>query len=362
MEELAAGELSQLRAQGIQLGYRGVHFHADQADLYRINYLSRCITRVLAPLIHFRCHNDAYLYRKARQVDWSDFLGPHHSFAVFSNVSGSRIRHSQYAALRLKDAVADCFMERFGVRPSVSKVSPDVWISLHLENNRATLSLDTSGGSLHRRGYREESLEAVMQETLAAAILRLTGWDGSSPLFDPMCGSGTLLGEALMLYCRIPPAFMRKRFGFQFLPDYEPVLWQDLRGEADLAVRELQVGLIGGSDVSKRAVQATRTNLQRLPHGDKVELKAGDFRKLPGLEKATIVTDPPYGVRLRGREDLGGLYRDLGNFLKQRCRGSTAFIYFGNPKLISKVGLKPTWKTPLSAGGLDGRLVKYELY
>ncbi|MBN1104946.1 MAG: class I SAM-dependent RNA methyltransferase [Deltaproteobacteria bacterium] len=362
MGQLAAEELAELKARNIHPGYRGLHFEADPASLYRINYGSRYLTRVLAPLITFHCHTHDYLYRRAKQVEWSDFFTPEHSFAVFANVSNSRIHHSHFAALRLKDAVADYFREKFDRRPAVQKGDPDVWINLYVENNRATLSMDTSGGSLHRRGYRVETLPAVMQETLAAAVLRLTSWDGSSPLYDPMCGSGTFLCEALMLYCRLPSAFLRKRFGFEFLPDYDPLLWNDVKEEADRAIRPLPRGLIAGSDLSQRAVGVSRVNLGRLPQGSGVEVITRDFRKLPGLQNTTIVCDPPYGIRLRGKEDPEGLYRAFGDFLKRRCKGSAAFIYFGNREFIPFVGLKPSWKVPLSAGGLDGRLVKYELY
>ena len=362
MEALAAEELSELGAKEIRTAYRGVRFESDLKILYRINFSARCLARILAPLLSFRCHTYEYLYKRARQVEWSQIFTPRHSFAVVANVSNSSLRHSQYAALSLKDAIVDHFKERLKSRPDVQKLEPDLRINLHIESNRATLSLDTSGESLHRRGYREEALEASMQETLAAAVIRLTRWDGSTPLHDPMCGAGTLLGEALMRYCRIPAGFLRKHFGFEFLPDHDEPLWHTVREEEGRGIRDLPEGLISGSDISQKAVEVSRANLRRLPHGHKVKILATDFRKTPGLQNTTIVCDPPYGIRTHRDEDLGELYKDLGDFLKQRCRGSTAFIYFGNRELISRVGLRTSWKVPLSAGGLDGRLVKYELY
>lgn len=362
MEALAQEELTELGASSTGTAYRGVRFEADLKTLYRINYAARLPTRVLAPLLVFRCHSYEYLYKRARQVEWSQFFTPRHSFAVVANVSNSSLRHSQHATLTLKDAVVDYFKDRFNKRPDVEKIEPDLRINLHVENNRATLSIDTSGESLHRRGYREETQEAAMQETLAAAIIRLTGWVGSTPLHDPMCGSGTLLCEALMHYCRIPSGFLRKRFGFEFLPDHDEQLWQAVKEEADRGIRDLPEGLISGSDLSKEAVQISRANLRRLPHGAKVKIQTMDFRDIKDLEGTTIVCDPPYGIRTHRGEDLGELYKVLGDFLKQRCRGSTAFIYFGNRDLILRVGLRTSRKVPLSAGGLDGRLVKYELY
>lgn len=362
MEALAAEELTELGAIEIRTAYRGVHFEADLKTLYRINFSARCLPRILAPLLTFRCHTYDYLYRRARQVEWSQIFTPRHSFAVVANVSNSSLRHSQYAALSLKDAIVDHFKERWNVRPDVEKTEPDLRINLHITNNRATLSLDTSGESLHRRGYREETLEAAMQETLAAAVIRLTRWDGSTPLYDPMCGSGTLLGEALMLCCRIPAGFLRRHFGFEFLPDHDERLWHRVREEEDRRIRDLPEGLISGSDISQKAVEVSRANLRHLPQGEKVKIRAVDFRKIPCLEQTTIVCDPPYGIRTHREEDLGELYKAFGDFLKQRCKGSTAFIYFGNREMISRVGLRTSWKVPLSAGGLDGRLVKYELY
>jgi len=281
---------------------------------------------------------------------------------VFANVVHSKIHHSQYAALRLKDAVVDSFRERFDKRPSVKKIDPDVWIGLYIEHDHATVSLDTSGGSLHRRGYREEGGEAPMQEIAAAAMIRLSEWQGSMPLYDLMCGSGTLLSEALMSYCRIPGGYLRKGFGFQFLPDYDETLWVAVKQEMDGAMREPAQGLISGSDRAGKAVDSARRNMADLPYGDRVVLRIADFRAIKELQDHLILCNPPYGIRLERHKDLSSLYRDLGDFLKKKCRGSSAFVYFGNRDWISHVGLKPSWKKPLKSGGLDGRLVKYELY
>jgi putative N6-adenine-specific DNA methylase len=362
IEELAAKELTDLGADRARTSYRGVFFDAGKADLYRINYSARLTTRVLAPLITFRCHNPDYLYRKSKEISWENFFTADHTFAVFANVVHSKLHHSRYAALRLKDGVVDSFRERFGIRPSVEKIDPDVWIGLYIEKDNATISLDTSGGSLHRRGYREEGGEAPMQEITAAAMIRHSEWDGSKPLYDLMCGSGTLLSEALMAYCRIPGGYRRERFGFQFLPDYEEPLWLAVKKELDGAMREPRHGLIMGSDVAREAVARASKNLAELPYGDRVGLKVENFRAIPDLRDRVILCNPPYGIRLDRGRDLGPLYRDLGDFLKQRCLGSSAFVYFGNREWIAHLGLKPSWKKILKSGGLDGRLVKYEIY
>jgi putative N6-adenine-specific DNA methylase len=362
LKEAGAQELAELGARDVRPEFSGIHFRADKSTLYRINYLTRLLSRCLAPLILFPCPDTDKLYQKAKQIEWKDFFARGHTFAVVGNVSDSAISHSKFAALRLKDAVADYFRENTGQRPDVSVRNPDILLNLHIKNNRAVISLDTSLGALHRRGYREETVAAPMQETVAAAIIRFSRWDGSAPLYDPMCGSGTLLCEALMRYSNIPAGIFRNRFGFESLPDFDGTVWMQVKKQADEQIRELPRGLVGGSDLSSEAVNAARTNLMGLHFGNNVRVDRADFRELPAMEGHVIVANPPYGIRMGSDEDLAGFYNDLGDFMKQKCKGSTAYIYFGERKYIKKIGLKTTWKKPITAGGLDGRLVKYELY
>lgn len=362
LKEAGAGELTELGAEDVRPAFSGIHFRADKSTLYRINYLTRFLSRCLAPLISFACHDTDTLYQKAKQIEWEDFFAEGNTFAVSGNVSNSAISHSKFAALRLKDAVADYFKEKTGQRPDVSVKNPDILLNLHIRNDKAVISLDTSGGALHRRGYREETVPAPMQETVAAAIIRYSEWDGSVPLYDPMCGSGTLLCEALMRYSNIPAGVFRNQFGFEFMPDFNDAVWKQVKKEADGHIRELPEGLIAGSDVSAEAVSAARTNLMGLHYGNNVSVEKADFRKLPALEEHVIVTNPPYGIRLGRGENLEMFYKYLGDFLKQKCKGSAAFVYFGERKYIKTIGLKASWKKPIKAGGLDGRLVKYEMY
>jgi putative N6-adenine-specific DNA methylase len=362
MEKLAALELSELGAADIRTAYRGLRFEAPMETLYRINYRARLLTRVLAPLKTFHCHNTEYLYRQVKKLDWSSIFTPNHAFAVFSTISHSAIKHSRYAALCVKDGIADHFRERFNSRPGVRKEDPDLWVNLHIEHNLATISLDTSGGSLHRRGYREQTVEAPMQEILAAAIVRIIAWDGHKKLWDPFCGSGTLLAEALMDYCRIPAGFLRNRFGFERLPDFDRTLWRRIQEEEKQQIRALPENLLVGSDASPAAVKSARVNLQRLPSGNKIALSVADFRNIPSLEGTVVMGNPPHGVRLREGMDTYKFYKDLGDFFKQRCKGSSVYLYVGSRGLIPLIGLKPTWKKALASGGLDGRLVRFEMY
>jgi putative N6-adenine-specific DNA methylase len=362
LKEAGGRELTELGAEDVRPEFSGIHFRADQPTLYRINYQTRLLSRCLAPLISYACPDTDTLYQKAKQIKWEDFFAPGKTFAVSGNVSDSAISHSKYAALRLKDAIADYFREKTGQRPDVSVRNPDILLNLHIRNDKAVISLDTSGGALHRRGYREETVAAPMQETVAAAIIRFSEWDGSVPLYDPMCGSGTLLCEALMRYSNIPAGVFRKRFGFEFLPDFKGAVWKQVKKETDGHIQKLPEGLIAGSDVSAEAVSAARTNLMGLHFGNKVSVEKTDFKELSALEGYVIVTNPPYGIRMGSDENLAMLYKNLGDFLKQKCKGSAAFVYFGERDYIKKIGLKSAWKKPIKAGGLDGRLVKYEIY
>jgi putative N6-adenine-specific DNA methylase len=362
LKEAGAKELAELGAEDVEPEFSGIHFRADKSTLYRINYQSRLLSRCLAPLISYTCHDTDTLYRKAKQIAWEDFFTQGNTFAISGDVSDSVISHSKYATLRLKDAVADYFKEKTGRRPDVSVRNPDILLNLHIRHDKAVISLDASGGALHRRGYREESVSAPMQETVAAAIIRFSEWNGSVPLYDPLCGSGTFLCEALMRYSNIPAGVFRNRFGFEFLPDFDGAVWKQVKKEADGHIRELPKGLIAGSDVSAVAVSAARTNLMGLHYGNNVSVERGDFRQLPALEEHVIVTNPPYGIRMGRNENLEMFYKNFGDFLKQKCKGSTAFVYFGERAYIKKIGLKASWKKPIKAGGLDGRLVKYEIY
>ena len=362
MEELGKSELIELGAGDVKNVYRGLYFNANNETLYRINYQSRLITRVLAPILTFDCHSADYLYKTAKQITWQTLFSLDNTFAVFASVSHSKITHSKYAALRLKDAVVDYFKEQTGDRPNVEKQNPDIWLNLHIERNRAVISVDTSGGSLHRRGYRSQAGAAPMQETLAAAIIRLSNWQGEKPLVDPMCGSGTLLFEALMKYCRIPAGFFRKKFGFEFLPDFDVKLWKKFKTAADNKIRELPDGLLSGSDISRYAIEDIIQNSKNFTCGRNIQIKASDYMDIEAINDSIIVTNPPYGIRMGKGKDMGLFYRELGNFLKQHCRGSIAYIYFGEREYIKDIGLKPSFKIPLINGALDGRLVMYELY
>ena len=362
-DELATAELARLGATQIQPGFRGLHFTADTVTLYRVNYEARLLTRVLAPLMSFRCQDRNDLYRAARAIDWRVLFSVDDTFGIQANVTGNpNLTHSKFAAQCLKDGVVDGFRDRVGRRPDVDRLTPHVWLNLYLERDQATVSLDTSAGSLHKRGYRRATVEAPMQETLAAAMVALSGWSGDRPLYDPMCGSGTLLCEAWMAGSRIPAGFLRADHGLCRMPDFDAAVWARVKTEADSRIELLPEGLVAGSDSDEEAVRAARTNTRLLPGGAAIAVARCDYGALESLENRIILCNPPYGIRMPLQGDAGAFYKQLGDFLKQRCTGSDAYIYFGDREMIKKIGLKPAWKKPLRNAGLDGRVVKYALY
>ena len=360
--EAALAELQALGASRTKPVYQGIVFQADRPALYRVNYCARLITRVYAPLASFACHDPKALYKRAYALEWEAMLSPEQTFAVTATVSDSSIRHSGYAALCLKDAIVDRFRDLFGQRPDVDTENPDLWVNLFIQGIRGVINLDTSGGSLHKRGYRKRSIAAPMQESVAAAIIQATGWMGERPLHDPFCGSGTLLCEAMMHYCRIPAGTLRARFGLEHLPDFDDDLWHQVKAAADAAIRPLAEGLLAGSDCDIKAVAAAQDNLGCFRSVGTVPVTKKAFQDIERLDNTTIVCNPPFGIRLGDREKTAALMKDFGDFLKQRCISSTAYIYFGDREMIKKVGLRPAFKMPLRNGGLDGRLCKYELY
>jgi putative N6-adenine-specific DNA methylase len=292
-ENCGRKELEQLGADQIKAGYLGFHFCADQQTLYNIVYQTRIFSRILAPLLVFDCHSEKYLYKTVQNIDWTDFLTLTKTFAITANVADSNIRNSQYAARIFKDAIVDQFRDKTGERPSVDTHAPDLQLNLYIHQNRAHISVDLGGGSLHKRGYRIESVEAPMQETLAAAILQLSGWNGERPIYDPFCGSGTLLCEAFMKAANIPAAYLRRKFGFLRLPDFDATVWNQVKTAANNATTEIQEELIRGSDINPDALKAVRSNRNALPELGTIKVRRADFHDLEGFTNTTIVTNPP---------------------------------------------------------------------
>jgi putative N6-adenine-specific DNA methylase len=363
IEPVLADELRALGAGDVEPGRGGVHFSGDQALLYRANLELRTAVRVLRPVLEAAAASPDELYDAVRSLDWARYLTPDHTLAVDCNVRDSRITHSHYAALRTKDAICDQFVERCGRRPSVDVEEPMVGLNLHIYRDRAVLSLDSSGESLHKRGYRPIQTRAPLNEALAAALVLRTGWRGDAPFADPLCGSGTLPIEAAWIALGRPPGLTRRRFGFQGWMDFDVGLWAALRDDARQGVRRALPAPVLGSDVRGDAVgfatrNARAAGIGHLLHFDRRDVR--DFRPPEG-PPGVIVCNPPYGERIGEEKDLRGLYRLLGEVFAERCRGWTAYVFTGNPSLAAAVGLTPAEQVPLYNGKIPCRLLKYEL-
>ncbi len=359
LEAHAQEELISLGAEIIQEVPRGFRFACDKETLYKIIYKARLIQRVLAPLISLDCHSEKYLYSQLnKNVDWISLFNLDETFSIVSNVSDSKIGNSLYAGQVMKDAICDQFRDKFNARPNFTTKDPDISFSLHIRKNLATVSFDVAGKSLHKRNYRQGVNVAPMQETLAAAVIKLTEWHGETILMDVMCGSGTLIIEALMKYCNIPAGYLRDDSGIYYLPDFDEELWLKVRKDANDEIIELPEGLIFGSDVSSKSLSYTRKALDLLPSGDKVTLKVSKFQDLPVGENRTIVCNPPYGVRMGNLDRTVELYKEIGDFLKQKCPKSTAYVLCGSAELVPKLRLRAHWKKSLKNGNLDTKLAK----
>ena len=363
VERVLAQELHGLGAADVEPGRGGAYFSGDLATLYRANLWLRTAIRVLRPILEAMVTSPDELYEAVRELDWSQYMTPDHTLAVDCNVRDSHITHSKYAALRVKDAICDQFVERVGRRPSVNVDEPMVGLNLHIYRDRAVLSLESSGESLHKRGYRPVLTKAPLNESLAAALVLLTGWKPEVPFADPMCGSGVLPIEAAWIALRRPPGLTRKRFGFQGWLDYDVQMWTELRDEARRGVGRALPAPILGSDVRGDAVAFAINNARAAGIGHLLRFDKRDVRDFrpPEGPPGVILCNPPYGERIGEEEDLFGLYRSLGELFAQHCAGWTAFVFTGNPQLADAIGLRPSAQIPLFNGKIACRLLRFEM-
>mgnify|MGYP001166006911 CR=1 FL=1 len=361
LEDVLAGELRALGVGSVNPGTGGVHFSGSRADGYRACLWLRTANRVLQPLGNFPCQSAEQLYDGVYSCPWEEFLTPAMSLALDASVRDSALTHSRYVALKGKDAIVDRMRDRCGQRPDIDPAEPDLPVNLHLAGNHCTVSLDLAGPGLHRRGYRLERTIAPLRETLAAGMLLLSGWDGTTPFVDPMCGSGTLPIEAALLATGTAPGLARS-FAFQKWPGFDARSWQALRDEAH-QLRRPPAAAIVGADRDPRALRAALDNAGRLTGSAAITWTRADFSSLnPPSASGTLLFNPPYGERLKDNPDLETLYRSIGDTLKQRWTGWTAWLLTGNLEAAKRIGLKATRRIPLWNGPLECRLLKYELY
>lgn len=361
LEPTLIQELEDLGATNIKPLMRGASFDGDLKLLYRANLELRTAIRILKPFIHFRARHEDELYDKIQRIDWSKHLTLKHTFAIHAVTNSRYFRHSKYAALKTKDAIVDQFRNKYDRRPNVNTVSPDLQINVHIYEDEVNLSFDSSGDSLHMRGYRRETGEAPINEVLAAGMIMLTGWKGESIFIDPMCGSGTLLAEAAMIASNTPPGLLRERFGFQKWKNFNEALWLEVLEEAKAKIKKPSHPILG-FDSDFKAVRMAERNLETAEMLDYVEVKRCKMERLEAPEeKGIIVTNPPYDERLQS-DNINDLYSMMGDRFKQQFTGYEAWMITSNYEASKRIGLRPSKRIPLQNGALECRFLKFELY
>ncbi len=360
LEEVLAQELTELGASNIEIGRRMVSFTGDKEMMYKANFCLRTAIRILKPIKHFKANTADEVYEAIKEIHWEDYLDCMHSFSVDAVVFSTEFRHSKFVAYKVKDAIVDYFREKTGNRPSVRINNPDLALNIHVAEDQCTLSLDSSGESLHRRGYRQEQVEAPLNEVLAAGMILMTGWRGECDLIDPMCGSGTIPIEAALIARNIAPGVFRKEFGFEKWKDFDQELFDTIYND-DSKEREFE-HRIYGYDNNPKANEIAIHNVKAAGVSKDVVLKIQPFQQFEQpTEKSIIITNPPYGERI-STEDLLGLYSMIGERLKHAFTGNDAWILSYRDECFDQIGLKPSVKVPLFNGALECQFRQYQLF
>ncbi len=361
LENVLAEELTSLGAENVQVLNRAVSFEGDKAMMYRANYCCRTALRILKPIMSFVARNELALYNNIFKIKWHEIFNINETFAIDAVTSGNYFTHSQYAALKVKDAIADEFREHFGARPSVDVENPDLRINVHIENEKVTLSFDSSGDSLHKRGYRKAVDKAPMSEVLAAGLIKLTGWKCDCNFVDCMCGSGTIPIEAAMMALGIPAGFFRKKWGFMTWHDFDKELWQHVVLDAGATMEEFDYEILA-SDHSAKAVEIAKANITNAHLQYDIKLSKQDmFTMVPPEGGGIMIINPPYGERLE-EKDLINLYKGIGDALKKNFKGFEAWIISSNKDALKLIGLKPSKKIDIYNGPLECKFEKFEIF
>lgn len=360
-EDLLANELTQLGAQDVKKGVRNVSFVGDKGFMYKANLGLRTAIKILKPIHTFRVHNEQDLYDNIYKMPWENYLKSNGSLAVDATIYSHLFKHSLFIALKTKDAIVDRFRDNTGQRPNVDLKFPDLKINVHIDRNQCTVSLDASGDSLHKRGYKTATNIAPINEVLAAGMIMLSGWDGQCDFMDPMCGSGTMLIEAAMIACNIPPNLMRKEFAFERWQDWDVELFEKIEESLLKKTRDFHYKIIG-YDKAPSAVYKAKDNVKNAQLDDFITVKHEDFFKTQkgGSGKLHMVFNPPYGERLN--IDMEMFYKNIGDTLKQNYPGTEAWFITSNLDALKHVGLRPSRKIQLYNAKLESRLVKYLMY
>lgn len=364
LEEVLAEELRQMGALNVTPITRAVEFEGDMRLLYRANYCCRTALAILKPFAEFDANDDQELYDHVYKIRWEKILDVDCTFMIDSTTSGEVFTHSYYAALKTKDAIVDRFRRNFGKRPSIDTEAPDYKFNLHIRDNHVTLLMNSSGDSLHKRGYRQGVGVAPINEVLAAGLLKLAGWQCDCNFYDPMCGSGTMLIEAAMMANNIPVQYYRQRFGFMRWKEFNLGEWKSVKNEEDRKIGALDFDFeIWGNDIDEQVIQQCEKNLEYTKLHHDVMLHIGDFAdQEPPEGKTLIVTNPPYGERIKV-EDLNAMYEKLGDTFKQKYgKDCDVWLITSDFEAMKHIGLHPSAKIPVQNGALDCRFLHFELY
>lgn len=360
LEQVLAKELTQLGANNVQIGRRMVSFTGDKEMMYRANFQLHTAIRVLKPIAHFKAKSAEDMYEEVKKIDWSKYILSGKTFSVDSVVYSEEFTNSRFVTYKVKDAIVDQFRERVGTRPNISVSNPDIRLNIHVAEDDATLSLDSSGESLHRRGYRQESVEAPLNEVLAAGMILMTGWTGETDFIDPMCGSGTLPVEAALIARNISPGVFRKEFAFEKWPDFDQELL-DMIYNDDSQEREF-THHIYGYDTDMKAVNTARMNVAAAGLSRDVTIGQLDFKDFTQpKEKSIMVMNPPYGERI-STPNLLGTYKMIGERLKHQFIGNEAWILSYREECFRQIGLKPSIKIPVYNGSLECEFRRYQMF
>jgi putative N6-adenine-specific DNA methylase len=369
LEQVLAAELVQLGANNVQVERRAVSFTGDLRMLYTANMCLRTATRVLVPIASFKAQKADDIYEHVKALDWSEFMTLKTTFQIDATVYSDYFRHSQFVTYRVKDAIVDYWMEREGQRPNVRLEGADLYLNIHIAGDRVTLSLDSSGESLHKRGYRVANTQAPINEALAAGMLLLAGWNGQSDFYDPMCGSGTLLNEAALIARNIAPGVYRQGFAFEKWANFNVDLWEDVYND-DSRERDFKYKIYG-SDAGFYAAQAAQKNIQSAGLQRDIEVRQVRVQELKAedgklgachVDGALVMINPPYGERLSQDKDVLRLYQDMGTALKHQFSGATAWVISSNEEALKCIGLRPAKRIRLFNGDLDCLFNQYVLF
>jgi len=364
LEEVLAKELLRLGAREVEPLFRAVAFTGDKGFLYKSNFCLHTALRILVPIHSFEVSDEQSLYNAIKKMPWEDYLEANDSLAIDTVLSTRFFSHSQFISQKAKDAIVDRFREKFQVRPDVDLKNPTLRINLHINENICNVSFDSSGESLHKRGYREQTNLAPMNEVLAAGLVKLSGWQKHQPLIDPMCGSGTILIEAALIAANIPPGYYRELFGFmkwrKFMP-FDEELWKTITDGAIGRIDASDIQIIGG-ELSHHVARKAKENVKLARVEDMVQIRECDFREFdPPERKGVVIVNPPYGERM-DKDDLTELYKSIGDTFKKKFTGYDCWLITSNKEALKHLGLRTSRRIPVFNGPLECRFVKYEMY